>query len=74
MSSKESTIKSFTQRVYIHALVRELHISTDVIAKILDVPCQMIDEAYAGKIILDNDLSFKLFKLIAIYANRSWNV
>lgn len=63
--------KSFRQQVYIHALIHEINISSDIIAKILDIPHEMICDAYAGKVLLDDCQCTRLFKLIAIYCDRS---
>lgn len=68
MSLGDFSGKSFKQMVYIHALVHSVKISTDIIAGLLEVPLELIENVYAGKDLLDERTSLKLLKLIAIYS------
>ncbi|QBS12133.1 hypothetical protein E4T54_04920 [Legionella geestiana] len=63
--------RSFKQRVYLHALIHQINISTDIIAALLEVPLELIVDVYAGNSLLNDVSSLKLLKLIAIYSDPS---
>lgn len=71
MSLGDFSSKSFKQRVYIHALINHVKINTDIMAGLLEVPLELIENVYAGIALLDDNSSLKLLKLIAIYSKPS---